>query len=100
MPLREINTRMKDFYDVYHLLKNHSVDMVILEEAIRQTFERRGTLAHKDHSLFKNTFYLNEERNTRWKAFLRKAKLDMGLEFSMVMPFINSHLKPIYFRLS
>jgi len=97
--LSEINTRMKDFYDVYHLLKNHSVNMVILEEAIRQTFERRGTLAQKDHSLYEDTFHLNEERNARWKAFLRKAKLDMGLEFSTVMPFINSHLKPIYLRL-
>jgi hypothetical protein len=97
--LAEINTRMKDFYDVYHLLKNHSVDTSILEEAIRQAFERRGTLAPKDHSLFENTFCLDEERNTRWKAWLRKAKLDMGLEFSAIMPFINSFLKPIYLRL-
>lgn len=98
--LAEINTRMKDFYDVYHLLKNHPVDSEMLEEAIRQTFERRETPSPKSHSLFETDFYLDEERNSRWQAWLRKAKLDMGMEFSAVMPFINSRLKPIYLRLS
>ncbi len=97
--LAEINTRMKDFYDVYHLLKNHLVDAEVLEQAIQQTFERRGTPAPEDHSLFKPAFYLNEEINTRWKAWLRKAKLDMDLEFSVVMGLISYRLMPIYLKL-
>jgi len=94
--LGEINTRMKDFYDVYHLLKNHLVDDEILEQAIRQTFERRGTPAPEGHGLFKTAFYQDEERNTRWKAWKRKAKLDMELEFSEVVKMIVGKLKPIY----
>jgi predicted nucleotidyltransferase component of viral defense system len=59
--LGEINTRMKDFYDVYHLLSNHSVDSEILEQAIRQTFKRRGTTATQNHNLFQPAFYLTKQ---------------------------------------
>lgn len=97
--LAEINTRMKDFYDVYHLLKNHPVDPMVLEQAIRQTFDRRETPAPKGHSLFLPGFYLNEERNTNWQAWLRKAKLNEELAFPEVMALISSRLKPIYLRL-
>ena len=45
--LAEVNTRMKDFYDVYHLLKNHQVDPKTLEQAIQQTFRRRETPAYR-----------------------------------------------------
>lgn len=51
--LGEMNTRMKDFYDVYHLLKNHTVDDVkldtglqlsevikLISERIKPTYER------------------------------------------------------------
>ena len=98
--LGEINTRMKDFYDVYHLLKNHPVDDEILEQAVQQTFERRGTPAPENHGLFKPAFFQDEERNNLWKAWLRKAKLDMELEFSEVVEVIVERLKPIYDGLS
>ena len=98
--LAEINTRMKDFYDVYHLLKNHPVSPEVLEQAVRQTFERRETPAPKEHSLFLPAFYLDEVRNTSWKAWLRKAKLDERLEFPEVMALITAQLRPIYLRLS
>jgi predicted nucleotidyltransferase component of viral defense system len=97
--LGEVNTRMKDFYDVYHLLENHDVDFEVLEQAIQQTIERRQTATPKDHSLFYPDFYLHEERNFRWKAWLRKAQLDTELEFSQVMGVIDARLKPIYLRL-
>ncbi len=98
--LAEINTRMKDFYDVYHLLENHPINNEVLEQAIQQTFERRGTPAPQNHSLFQSAFYLDEARNTLWKAWKRKALLDMDLEFSQVMRVIVERLKPIYLRLS
>lgn len=97
--LGEMNTRMKDFYDVYHLLKNHTVDDVTLEEAIRQTFGRRGTPVSSDHSLFKPAFHEDKDRNTIWKAWLNKAKLDTGLQLSEVIKLISERIKPTYERL-
>lgn len=98
--LGKINTRMKDFYDVYHLLKSHAINPDVLEQAIRETFKRRGTATPPNHSLFLPAFYLDENRITLWKAWIRKAQLDRGLAFSEVMSLIASRLEPIYRRMS
>lgn len=98
--LGKINTRMKDFYDVYHLLSNHPVDDELLEQAIQQTFKRRSTQVTVAHSLFKPEFYQDEERNKLWKTWLRKTKLNQELELTEVMTIIVERLKPIYDRLS
>src|SRR5213082_2664696 len=37
------NTRMKDFYDLWRLSQNFDFDGTLLTEAIKSTFERRGT---------------------------------------------------------
>ncbi len=45
---RELNSRMKDFYDIWLLLSNRSFDAVLLGEAIRQTFLKRNIDLHQD----------------------------------------------------
>ena len=98
--LGEINTRMKDFYDIYHLLKNHEINYLVLEEAIRETFKHRKTSTPQEHGLFKPTFFMDEERNRFWIAWLKKTKLDDKLPFEEVLKYIVSKLKPIYLQLS
>jgi len=41
--LGELNSRMKDFYDIYILLSEKKLNRDILQEAIEITFQRRGT---------------------------------------------------------
>ena len=79
------NSRMKDFYDVYHILTTQQIDQDILLQAIRGTFGNRETTYNNDHSLFTPEFATDANRITQWKAFLRKNKLDEGLEFSVVV---------------
>lgn len=98
--LAEANTRMKDFYDVYHLLVNQQIDYVLLEKAIRETFKQRATPVLSVHSLFEPDFQCNPVRINRWKAWLRKTRLDPDLEFEMVMQKIITVLKPVYLRLA
>jgi Nucleotidyl transferase AbiEii toxin, Type IV TA system len=50
--LAEMNSRMKDFYDLYRLLSQHKYDSVILQQAILNTFQRRKTVYIENHSLF------------------------------------------------
>lgn len=97
--LAEANTRMKDFYDVYHLLVNQPIDYDILEKAILETFKRRGTAILPIHSLFELNFQLNPVRVSRWKAWLRKTRLSTDLAYETVMQKIIVDLKPIYLRL-
>ena len=41
--LSEANSRMKDFYDIYTLLKKNKIDKQALTNAIKLTFETRKT---------------------------------------------------------
>lgn len=94
--LGEMNSRMKDFYDIFKLLDHQAYNLAILQEAIQKTFTHRQTIYEENHPLFSATFYENEKRKTQWKAFLNKSKLDTSLSFEMVMQEIIAVLLPIY----
>jgi len=95
----EANTRMKDFYDVYHLLVNQPIHYDILEKAIQETFKQRGTAILPKHSLFEPNFHRDSIRMARWQAWLRKTRLNPDLAYETVIQKIIADLKPIYLRL-
>ena len=92
----EVNSRYKDFYDVYKILKSQEFTNIALTAAIQATFQNRATFYHQSHPLFTNEFAVNEERNKHWIRFLKKIKQDEALKFETVMSAIVSRLKPIY----
>ena len=47
-----INSRMKDFFDVYTLLKADKVDDELLKEAVVEVFANRGTRPDAEHVVF------------------------------------------------
>jgi len=51
--LSTINSRMKDFYDLYVISSLKSFDGRVLQEAISSTLERRGTPLEEDPIIFK-----------------------------------------------
>jgi len=97
--LGTFNSRMKDFYDVYILLKNNDIGKICLQEAIFHTFRQRNTVFVENHILFSYTFYEDKNRQTMWKAFLRKIKHSGDLDFSVVMKSITENLYPVYSEL-
>ncbi len=94
--LSEMNSRMKDFYDVYHLLKAENLDQEILEEAIRVTFRQRNTFYQENHELFSTDFASNKNRILAWDAFLKKINHKDSLTFPWVLNEITLVLKPIW----
>lgn len=92
----ESNSRMKDFFDVYTILRSEKVDLVVLEEAIREVLANRGTVYMEGHPLFGWEFLASEQRQTMWRAFLRKMKYPVALEFGEVMAVIMAVLKPMW----
>ncbi|MED0656314.1 nucleotidyl transferase AbiEii/AbiGii toxin family protein [Anoxybacillus ayderensis] len=94
--LSVINSRMKDFYDVFTLLSTENFDGRILWEAIFETFQRRGTNLEKDHPMFLCSFAEDERRNKQWKAFLQRMGIKEDLHFSFVMRKIRDFLFPVY----
>ena len=91
------NSRMKDFYDVYILLKKNEINNEYLQEAILQTFKQRNTIFFKNHPLLSESFYEDLKRQTMWRGFLRKIKNNENLEFSHVVKSILERLQRYYF---
>ncbi|MEN9611139.1 MAG: hypothetical protein RLZZ628_1953 [Bacteroidota bacterium] len=94
--LAEMNSRMKDFYDVYRLLNQGKYDLTILQQAIWNTFQQRKTVYIKNHPLFSDAFAQNEKRIVQWKAFLKKSTLDTNIDLKEVLWVIQNHLQSIY----
>lgn len=86
------NTRMKDYFDIYRILKNHPVNESSLSEAIRRTFENRGTIRNPENEVFQEDFATNPTLNKLWTSFLRKIKWKEDLPFLDVWSLIRQKL--------
>ena len=67
-----LNSRMKDFYDIWLLSSSFSFDGPSLAEAIRKTFEHRASEISSKPVAFSEAFI--EDKEIQWKAFRRKLK--------------------------
>ena len=90
-----INSRMKDFFDVYTILKSGKVDSGLLKEAVVEVFENRGTKADPDSVVFSDGFAQDQMRQTTWNAYLKKIKYKGELPFVDVMGVVREVLRPM-----
>lgn len=93
--LGELNSRMKDFYDIFVLLSEKKFDKDVLQRAIVETFKRRGTDIQKSDQVFKKEFIEDNNRINQWKLFLKKIG-QKDIKFEYVMSVINKLPLPIY----
>ncbi len=71
-----VNTRLKDYFDLWVLAKHVPLDTGILQEAITATFTRRGTPMPQELPLgLSDEFTQDGTKTQQWKAFLSKNKL-------------------------
>src|SRR5437868_8670728 len=71
------NTRMKDFYDLWRLSRSFDFDGMLLTEAIKSTFERRGTEVPAGTPLaLTDEFSRDTQKARQWQAFLKKSGLE------------------------
>ena len=71
------NTRMKDFYDLWRLSQDSDFDGTLLTEAIKSTFERRGTEVPVGTPLaLTDEFSRDTQKSRQWQAFLKKSGLE------------------------
>jgi predicted nucleotidyltransferase component of viral defense system len=68
-----VNSRMKDFYDLYVLARDFAFDGATLTRAIKATFKRRRTeIPHKTPLALTDEFGYDDTKSVQWKAFVRK----------------------------
>ena len=93
--LAMVNSRIKDFYDIYTLSISYNFQSDSLKKAIESTFHRRKTSIPDDPLIFRLEFHSDEGKQVQWVAFLRKSRLyDVNQEFNEIMERITSFLKP------
>ena len=74
--LGRLNSRMKDFYDIWLMARQFDFKEDELAQAIRRTFKHRGTGLPEKAPFFEEEIY-NElsDRQALWKAFLQKMEI-------------------------
>ena len=71
-----LNSRMKDFYDIWLMMRQFNFNGSNLVEALKRTFEHRKTNIPAGKPLFVEEIYDEKsDRQILWKAFLRKGNI-------------------------
>ncbi|NPV81100.1 MAG: nucleotidyl transferase AbiEii/AbiGii toxin family protein [Firmicutes bacterium] len=92
-----VNSRMKDFYDVYWLSLRYDLDGRILQEAIQETLGRRGTPVDREPAALSVCFAEDPGRLRQWSAFLsRIGCAHSGPSLAEVMERIRCFLGPVF----
>jgi predicted nucleotidyltransferase component of viral defense system len=90
-----LNSRMKDFWDLYILIGEFEFDQKLLQKAIKATFERRQTtLTDKLPIALTEEFINDKGKQTQWNAFLRKNKLKQ-ISLELVIDSLKEFFQPI-----
>lgn len=66
-----VNTRMKDFYDIWLLTQQFDFDRNELQGIIHQVLANRGTVFEPTPIAFLESFYDNSTKKDKWNAFLK-----------------------------
>lgn len=92
-----VNSRMKDFYDVWTLSQGFAFEGVILSAAIKSTFTTRGTSIPVDAPLaLTSEFYEDQQKKRQWSGFLSKGRLDReGKPLAEIVSSIREFLMPV-----
>lgn len=71
-----VNTRLKDYFDVWFLTQRAPLDPAVLLQAIAATFARRGTPLPQSLPMgLSDMFAKDPSKQKQWAAFLHKNKL-------------------------
>lgn len=71
------NTRMKDFFDLWVLLHDTTLDDAELLRAVEATFARRQTAVPSNQPIgLSDVFADDATKQLQWRAFLKKNKLE------------------------
>ncbi len=97
LKLGELNSRMKDFFDIWSLATHQSFDGAILSKAVARTFERRNTPKDSDASCFSHAFGNSPDKQKQWQAFAKRSQLtgQVPEAFADVWQAVMQFLKPM-----
>jgi len=91
-----LNSRMKDFFDVWALSRQFDFDGGVLAAAVRETFARRDLEVLSRPVALTEEFAADATKEAQWQGFLRKSRLDGApSELAEVVEAIAVFLGPV-----
>jgi hypothetical protein len=94
--MAELNSRMKDFYDIWMLSRAYQFHGPTLQDAVMATCQRRATPLSSRALIFSKGFAASSDKQAQWTAFLRKAQIPgISEDFSIIMYEIAEFLYPV-----
>lgn len=91
-----INSRMKNYFDIWLLATHCRFDGLALTQAIRETFYQRQTEIPKSPVGLSKSFTEDVEKQSQWNAFLRRhrleSKMDVPTSLDQTVQAINTFL--------
>ncbi|GIW83412.1 MAG: hypothetical protein KatS3mg105_5219 [Gemmatales bacterium] len=76
--LGQLNSRMKDFFDLWMLSRQFAFDGPSLAKAVSRTFANRHTKMNPNPVAFTLEFAGDTVKQTQWRGFLRKSRLEIA----------------------
>lgn len=92
--LGHLNSRMKDFYDIWLLSRQFRFELSKLAEAVKLTFKQRGTELNYPIEAFSSDFI--SSRVSMWAVFQKRLKQDhVPASFQDIVTEVESFLAPV-----
>jgi hypothetical protein len=92
----DTNTRLKDFYDIWIIIKNIDFNFDNVCLAIIETFKYYQTEIPKSTPIcFLKDFYENNKIKTHWNIFLKRSRIERSLELSIIIERITNFMIPV-----
>lgn len=91
-----LNSRVKDFFDIWLLSRQFDFDGTILAQAVANTFATRGTVMPAIPVALTGAFGNESAKQTQWQGFVRKSRLQTApASFAEAVEAISGFLGPI-----
>lgn len=91
------NSRIKDYYDLWMLSKDDSIDLKVVAKAVGRTFKRRMTPIPQDTpDGLRDEFATSKVKIQQWNAFVRKNRILVdGMAFLTIVHVLRSYLSKV-----
>ncbi|MBR1507424.1 MAG: nucleotidyl transferase AbiEii/AbiGii toxin family protein [Eubacterium sp.] len=91
-----LNSRYKDFYDIYVLSQKYEFSYEELRNAVVETFKNRKTKMTMDSAAFGDEFLNDPMHQTRWNSFLKKKKALIQVSMTDMMVRVKEFVCPLF----
>ncbi|REJ65619.1 MAG: nucleotidyl transferase AbiEii/AbiGii toxin family protein [Planctomycetota bacterium] len=94
--LGQLNSRIRDFFDIWLLARQFDFDGQTLADAVQRTFANRGTVINVEPVALTPEFASDTAKQTQWTGFCRKSRIDFAPEsLQEVCDAIALFIKPV-----